>query len=86
MVKLGMCGSSEADIQTAGFDLLTIRSETEPYLIETASSASGIDLVKNDQIFPSIPPETQLFQSVLGPFRLKCKNGMKKFLDKLNYT
>ena len=47
---IGMCGSSEADIQTAGFDLLTIRSETEPYLIETMSSASDIDSVKNYQI------------------------------------
>ena len=39
---VGMCGSSEADVQTAGFDLLTIRIESESFLNEISSSTSEI--------------------------------------------
>ena len=39
---LGMCGSSEADVQTAGFDLLTIRIESESFLNEISISTSDI--------------------------------------------
>ena len=40
--RIGMCGSSEADVQTAGFDLLTIRIESESFLNEISSSTSEI--------------------------------------------